>query len=243
MRVKRNVARASGYTLLLATLALVASGCGPEYVYFRPAENPQGASPGWIAQGKYNVPPDTQSAEVEISVRGVIEQHKKAEEKRMMEVRFSVRNRGPAPWTLEPATVRIIDDEDRVMVGARAYRDKNPVGTLSVGGGMQATFLLMFDMPAGADFEAIGSLRVIWPYKYGDKAFAVNTKFVRIEEVTYYYPDYYGYPYGPYPYGPPYYGSYYGPYPYPPYGPYYYAPWSYGPGPYGYPGYGRRHRR
>ncbi|MCX5677094.1 MAG: hypothetical protein NTX87_19065 [Planctomycetota bacterium] len=236
MRVAHVVMRIAGYTLLLGALALAASGCGPEYIYFRPAENPQGASPGWIAQGKYNLPPDTQSAEVEISARGVIEKPKKAEERRMMEVRFSVRNRGPAPWTLEPATVRIIDDEDRVMVGARAYRDKNPVGTLSVGQGTQATFLLVFDMPAGANFEAIGSLHIIWPYKYGDKAFTVNTKFVRIEEVTYYYPDYYGYPYYP-----PYYGPYpYGPYgPYSPYGPYYYDPWLYGPGPYGYPGYGR----
>jgi len=234
MRVKRSVVRASGWAMILGALVLVVAGCGPEYIYFRPAENPEGASPGWVAQGKYDLPPGTQSAEVEISARGVIEKEKNGEgNKRILEVRFSVRNRGAAPWTLEPATVRVIDDEGRVIVGARAYRDKNPVGTLMTGGGMRTTFLLVFDMPNEISFKAIGSLRVVWPYKYGDKAFVVNTKFVRIEEVTYYYPDYYGYPYGPYPYGPPYYGPY-GPYAYPPYGPYYYDPWFYGPRPYGY---------
>jgi len=70
---------------------------------------------------------------------------------------------------------------------------------------------------------------VIWPSRYGDKAVEGNTKFIRIEEVTYYYPDYYYYPYGLYPY----------PYPYPyPYGPWH-DPW-YGPYGRGYY-YHRRH--
>jgi hypothetical protein len=229
MQVERNVARAFGGTLLLATLALAMEGCGPEYIYFRPAENPEASSPGWVAQGKYGLPPGAPSVQVEISARGVVEKQKKAEEKRMLEVRFSVRNRGPVPWTLDPATAKIVDDEGRTTVGARAYQDKNAVGATTLGGGTRGTFLLVFDMPANVRFEAIGSLRVIWPYRCGDRAFEAETKFIRIEEVAYYYPDYYPYPY-------------YAPYPYPPYGPYYYGPGYYDPwyGPYGR-GYYRRH--
>jgi hypothetical protein len=231
MRVERNVARALTGTLLLGALALSATGCGPEYVYFRPAENPQAASPGWIAQGRYNLPPGTMSVAAEISARGIIEKQKHEEERRTMEVRFSVRNRGPAPWTLDPATVKIVDDEGRATVGVRAYLNKTPVGPVTVGGGARATFTLVFDVPADVRFESLGSLRVIWPYRYGDSALEVSTKFVRIEEVTYYYPDYYYYP------------PYYGPYPYPPYGPYYQDPWYYDPwyGPYGYRGGRHRH--
>ena len=229
MQAKRNVARALEGALLLAFLTLAMEGCGPEYIYFRPAQYPEASSPGWVAQGKYDLPPGTPSAQVEISARGVIEKQKKAEEKQMLEVRFSVRNRGPAPWTLDPATAKVVDDEGRTIIGARVYQDKNQVGATTLGGGTNATFLLVFDMPPGVRFEAIGSLRVFWPYRYGDKAFQADTKFIRIEEVTYYYPDYYPYPY-------------YAPYPYPPYGPYYYGPGYYDPwyGPYGR-GYYRRH--
>jgi len=239
MRAEQSVTWAAGWTLMLGAFALLAAGCGPEYVYFRPAQNPEGASPGWVAQGKYNLPPGTQSVEAEISVRGVIEKQKNAEPRRLLEVRFTARNRGPSPWTLDPATVKVIDDEGRATVGARAYLNKESVGTITVGGGNRTAFLLVFVMPPNMRFESIGSLRVIWPYRYADKPYEVATKFVRIEEVAYYYPDYY--------YGYPYYPPSYGPYPYPPFGPYYYDPWYYDPwyGPYygyrGYRGYGRHH--
>jgi hypothetical protein len=233
MRINQNLTRAAGRMLMLGAFALLAAGCGPEYVYFRPAENPQGASPGWVAQGRYLLPPDTQAVSVDLSVRGVIEKKKKAEETRSLEVRFAVRNRGPQPWTLDPATAKIIDDEGRVTAGARAYQDKSLIGVIAVPGAAQTTFLLVFTLPANIRFEELGSLRVVWPSRYGDKAIEGNTKFIRIEEVTYYSPDYYyPYYYGPYPYP-------YGPYPYPyPYGPWY-DPWY---GPYGYGGYYHRHR-
>ena len=238
MRVKQGLRQAAGWTLILGAFALMTGGCGPEYIYFRPAENPQGASPGWVAQGKYLLPPDTRVVSVDISARGVIEKKKQAEETRSLEVRFTARNRGPQPWTLDPATVKVLDDEGRMTAGAQAYQDKSPIGVITVPGGARTSLVLIFTLAPGTRFEELGSLRVIWPSRYGDKAIEGNTKFIRIEEVTYYSPDYY-----------PYYGPYYGPYPYPygpylyPYGPhpYGYDPWYYD-GFYGYRGYYRHHR-
>ena len=231
MWIEPRAARAARGFFLPALLMLLASGCDREYVYFRPAQDAQGASPGWVAQGKYRVPPQEGAVDVSLSARGTVESEKHEAEHRILEVRFDVRNHGSATWSLDPAAARIIDDDGRQVTGAAAYHDKSGLGQVSVAGGARETFRLAFDLPENVRFQSIGSVRVIWPYRYADKTYESQTKFIRIEEVTYYYPDdyYYGY------YGPVY-GPYYGG---PPYPPYYYDPWYSDPwyGPRGY-----RHR-
>jgi len=225
-RGTRHVARpAAAAAGVLASLALAVAGCGREYVYFRPAENPQGASPGWVAQGRYRVPPGEGAVEVSLSARGMVEAEKGEDSRRTLEVRFAVRNQGQATWSLDPAQTKIVDDDGRQVAGARAWQGRSRMGAILIAGGASEAFSLTFDLPEEARFESLGSLRVAWPYRYGDKPYEGSTKFIRIEEVTYYYPDYYGPYYGPYFYGP-YYGPYYAP-PYwrPYHGPYYYDPW------------------
>jgi hypothetical protein len=233
MRTERRPVRAARWCFLPAILALAAAGCGKEYVYFRPAENPQGASPGWVAQGKYRIPPTEGAVEVALSARGTVETDKGHAERSSLEVKFDVRNRGASAWSLDAAAAKIIDDDGRQVAGARAYSGKTQTGQIAIAGGARETFYLTFDLPENVQFESLGSLRVIWPYRYGEAAFEGQTKFIRIEEVTYYYPDYPGY----------YYGPYYGYYPLPPYyGPRYYDPWYYDPW-WGPPGYRHFHRR
>ena len=195
----------------VAAIAVLAAGCGKEYVHFRPAESPEAASAGWIAKGKFRVPPDARTVSVELSVRGTTDENERGVRYEALHVRLNARNAGQETFTLDPAAVKLAADEGRTQVGAEAYRGKNRGGLVNVAAGTGADYELVFDLPAGARFERLGSVRLIWPYRYGDKAYEAAAKFIKIDEVYYYTP----YRYDPYYY----YGSPYW------YGPRYYDPW------------------
>jgi hypothetical protein len=112
-----------------------------------------------------------------------------------------VKDRGGQPWTLDPSKVRFISDEGREQAGAQAWSGKETLKTVTVLPGGEATFELVMPLPPDTRFRILGSFRLIWPYEYGGKAYETSTKFLKIEEVNYYYPGYsypYYYPYGPY---------------------------------------------
>ena len=217
----------------VAALVALAAGCGQEYVHFRPAESPEAASSGWIAKGTFQVPPDLRVVKVELSVRGATGENDRGVRYEALHIRFKADNEGGATFILDPAAVKVIDDEGRTRVGAEAYRGKSRLAQITLAAGEDEVYELVFDLPGGTRFEHLGSVRFVWPYRYGDKAYEAAAKFLKVDEVYYYAP----YRYDPYYfYGPPYW-----------YGPYYYDPWyPYGgPGPYGgfYGGYRHRHFR
>lgn len=201
---------AVGLALVLAT---VAAGCGgTNFTYFRPAGDYQAAGSGWIAKRTYTLPPDTGKVTVEIAARGRTATNEKGVEYESLNVRFRVENRGEAAFTLKPGAVRLLDDEGRQIRGAEAYAGRNRTGAITVAGGTDAAYELVFDLPGGIELKNLGSIRVQWPYQAGETEDTVTTKFLRIEDVYYYTPAYYPYP--PYYYHDPWYYDYwYGPWP------------------------------
>jgi len=217
MRQPRSV------VLGLTVLAL-AAGCGPEYIHFRPAESPEAASSGWLAKGTFQVPPGLRVVAVDLAMRGTTGESDRGVAYEALHVRLEADNHGSADFSLDPATVRVIDDDGRTQVGAEAYRGKTRLAAIHLHPGDSEVYELIFDLPAGTRFERLGSVRLVWPYRYGDKAFEATAKFIKVDEVYYYTPYradpyyYYGpyydpwYPYYPYHGWPGWYGGFHGGY-------------------------------
>jgi hypothetical protein len=196
----RRLARL-GLPALLVAVATGAVGCGgPQTVYFRPAEGAQGAGPSWIAQVTYALPPSTKAVRVTLAARGEIGETDEDVRYERLNVRFEVRNTSGETFTLDPSGLALMDDEGRRVSGAQAWAGRNPAGVIHVAAGADATYELLFDLPPEVHLERLGSVRLVWPYKLGEASGETSTKFLRIEEVNYYYPDYYYYgpAYGPY---------------------------------------------
>jgi len=203
--------------VLALALAATAAGCGgTRFTHFRPAGDYQAAGTGWVAKRIYTLPPETGQVKVEIAARGRTATNDKGVEYESLNVRFRIANRGEAAFTLKPADVRLLDDEGHRVQGAEGYAGRDRTGAITVAGGADATYELVFDLPTGTDLKNLGSVRIQWPYQVGDTRDTVTTKFLRIEDVYYYTPGYY-YPYHPYyPYyyhDPWYYDYWYGPFP------------------------------
>lgn len=197
---------------LVALAAVVTGGCGrTEYVAFRPAVAPVPAAPEWIAEGHIQVPPESPAVDVGLSGRGVIDEHKSGALEQRFLVRMQVTNHGDKPFQLAPGAASLLDDDGREAVGAEVESGGPRSGTLEVAPGRTATYELIMNLPSGARFETVGSLRLRWPYRYGDADHKAETKFLKIEQVHYYRPGYYDPWYYPY-YGPYYYPYYYGEY-------------------------------
>ncbi len=195
--------------LAVGLLAAGAVGCkGRDYVYFRPARDPQGAPRDWVARGETQLPPESGAVELNVAARGVIEEEEGRVPEESVEVRMHVANRGPETFVLDPADARLIDDEGVEGTGAWVEKGDEKGGPIVVGPGEKARYTLRLDLPPGTRFENIGSFRVRWPYRYGADSHTAETKFIKIEEVEYYYPyDRHYYYYDPwyYPYHPHYY--------------------------------------
>jgi hypothetical protein len=197
--------------LLMVLAALATTGCtSARHVYFRPAGEYQGAGADWVAKRVYSLPPGSREVKVQIAARGKTDENDRGVTFDTLHVRLEIENGGQSAFTLDPATVRLLDDEGRAVEGAEAYAGRNRTGTITIAAGAGAAYDLVLDLPGSARLQDVGSLRLAWPYRYGDKAQQVTTKFIKIEQVNYYYP-----------------------YHYPPYG--YYDPWFYDPwyGPWG----------
>jgi len=195
-------------TLALAAL-LLSSGCGgANWTHFRPAGESQAAGAGWIAQRTYRLPTEKPAVTVRLAARGRTETGEQGVTFAALHVRARVENGGEKGFTLRPARMRLLDDEGNAITGAEAYAGRNRTGAITVAGGADATYELVFDLPAETDLADLGSVRLRWPYTYGGAEHTVTTKFVRIEEVYYYRPGYYR----------PYYHD-------PWYDPYWYGPW------------------
>jgi len=214
-RVPRSAFRVS---LLACLAALAVAGCGEqvERVYFRPVGAAEATGPGRVAEGKYRLPPGSGQAEAAVSARGTISRTKDRGLEETIAVRYEVQNRGTMALAIDPAKVRLLDDDGHQVGGAAAT--VQPIAPIVVGGGTKAVFELRFPLPAEVRLDNIGSIRVVWPYTYGEKAYETSTKFIKIDQINYYEPGYY--------YGGWYYGPYYDPW-YGPYGPYgTYGTWS-----------------
>ena len=188
--------------VLLVTLAaaLAATGCSSaRYTYFRPAGEYEGAGANWVAKRVYGLPPGTREAKVQIAARGRSNENERGVAFDTLHVRLEIENGGQAAFTLDPADIRLLDDEGRAVEGAEAYAGRNRTGTITIAGGAGAAYDLVLDLPGSARLQDVGSLRLAWPYRYGDKAYEVTTKFIKIDQVNYYYP----YQYPPYPYYDP----------------------------------------
>ncbi|HUU10757.1 MAG TPA: hypothetical protein VM431_09480 [Phycisphaerae bacterium] len=193
----------SGWLLLAALASAPAlTGCTTaQHVYFRPSGAYQSAGSDWLAKRTYNLPPGSKDVRVEVAARGRIDTNERGVVYDSLHVRLGVENGGESAFSLDPAAVRLLDDEGGVVAGAEAYAGRNRTGKITIAAGAHAAYELVFDLPATIRLENLGSLRVAWPYRYGDKDDTVTTKFIKVEEVNYYYPR-------PYP------------------DPWYYDPWS-----------------
>jgi hypothetical protein len=199
--------------VILASVAVAGCGAQTERVYFKPVGTSDAAGPAWVAEGRYRLPPGTGLAEASISARGTIEKSKEAGVQEWIGLKFQVQNRGPQAFSIDPAKVRLMDDDGNQIGAAPTASSLNPAAV--VPGGTKTAFELTFMLPGQVRLANIGSIRVAWPYTYGEKPYEITTKFLKIEEVNYYEPGYY---YGGWYYGP-YYDPWYGPYgPYGPYG-------------------------
>jgi len=209
-RLRRTLA-AWGAAVLAA---IVAAGCaGPNYVYFRPAPPSEVTSPTWVTKGAPNPSAGSGFLDVNLSARGVVSERKDQAPQEALEVELSVGNRGGETFRLDPGQVRLMDDEGKAITGAEVAAGTPATGPIELAAGQKGTFTLVLQLPQGDRFEDIGSLRLIWPYRYGDAPYEAETKFIKVEQVNHYYPSYYDPWYDPW-YGPAYY-----PYPYGPYGP------------------------
>ncbi len=182
--------RAAGLLVMLAA-ALAATGCSSaRYTYFRPAGEYQAAGASWVAKRTYDLPPGTREVKVHVAARGRSQENERGVAYDTLHVRLEIENGGQAAFTLDPAAVKLLDDEGRVVEGAEAYAGRNRTGTITIAAGASAVYELVLDLPADARLQDIGSLRLAWPYRYGDKTQEVTTKFIKIDQVNYYYPDY-----------------------------------------------------
>jgi len=196
-------------TIVLAA-GLLAAGCGgASYTHFRPAGDYDAAGTDWVAQRTYRVPPEKAAVTVRLAARGQTDTNDRGVEFATLHVRVGIDNSGEKAFTLKTADIRLLDDEGHAAGGADAYAGRNRAGTITVAGGVDATYELVFDLPPETQLKDLGSVRLRWPYVYGDAEHTVTTKFLRIENVHYYRPSYYR----PY-YHDPWYDPYwYGPYP------------------------------
>jgi len=195
--------------LLILAAALGGAGCASgRYTHFRPAGEYQGAGTGWVAKRVYDLPPGSREVKVRIAARGRSDENERGVTYETLHVRLEIDNGGTSAFTLDPAAVRLLDDEGRAVEGAEAYAGRNRTGTITIAAGASAVYDLVLDLPAAAPLADVGSLRLVWPYRYGETAQEVTTKFIKIDEVNYYYP----YHYAPYPYYDPwFYDPWYGP--------------------------------
>jgi len=212
MRLITLTRRRSLAALAAVLAATLAAGCGgASYTHFRPAGDYQGAGADWVAKRVYHLPPGRQQVEVHLAARGRTDTTDKGVAFETLNVRLTIKNKGDNAFTLTPADIGLLDDEGNTLTGAEAYAGRNRTGTITVAGGAQATYELVFDLPPETHLADLGSVRIRWPYTCDAQTHTVTTKFLRIEEVYYYRPGYY-YPYGPpYHYDPWYYDYWYGP--------------------------------
>jgi hypothetical protein len=195
----------------------------PAIINFTPAMTTEAIAAGETAVGTYQVPPGIGTVTVSIGAYGVKATTETGQPARYVYVRLKINNQGSMLFRVDPTMARLMDDKGRRVSGADLYAGQTRLSSTTVSPSGRDDVQLGFVLPPMIRFSTIGSFTLIWPYTYGDKRYEGRTKFIRIERVNYYYPDYY-YPYG-----------YYHPYPY------YYGPWYSGPGYYGYWG-GGRHR-
>ncbi len=221
-RARAVLLRAAVLAAVLAT-GLLSAGCGGAgWTHFRPAGESQAAGAGWIAQRTYRLPTGKPAVTVRLAARGRTETGEKGVASATLHVRIEIHNEGEKAFTLRPAEMRLLDDEGHAAGGADAYAGRNRTGALTVAGGADATYELVFALPAETDLADLGSVRLRWPYTCGGAEHTVTTKFVRIEEVHYYRPGYYHHPYY---YDPWYYNHWYGPWPRGRFGVGYYHGW------------------
>jgi len=200
-----------GLAAALALAAgLLAAGCGGvNWTHFRPAGDYQPTGADWVAQCTYRLPPEKPAVTVRLAARGRTDTNEEGVSFSALHVRVGIDNAGEKALTLRPADVRLLDDEGHAAGGAEAYAGRNRTGTITVAGGADATYELVFDLPPETDLADLGSVRIRWPYVYDGGEETVTTKFLRIEQVYYYRPG----PYHPYYYDPWYYDHWHGPYP------------------------------
>jgi len=197
-----------GLPAILAA-ALAATGCASaRHTYFRPAGDYQGAGANWVAKQVYRLPPGSEGVEVQIAARGTSNENERGVVYDTLHVRMEIENRGKSAFTLDPAAVKLLDDEGRAVEGAEAYAGRNRTGTITIAAGAGATYELVIDLPGSVRLQDVGSLRLAWPYRYGEQTYEVTTKFIKIDQVNYYYPHYHpAYPY----YDPWFHDPWYGP--------------------------------
>jgi len=210
-----------GMAAVLAA-GLLAAGCGGvSWTHFRPAGESQAAGAGWVAQRTYRLPPGEAKVEVRLAARGRTDTNEKGVQYDALHVRLAIRNRSEHGFALTPKAARLLDDEGHTITGAEAYAGRSRTGAITVAGGAEATYELVFDLPAETRLADLGSVRLRLPYRWGEKRHEVAAKFLRIEEVYYYRPGYYH----PYYYDPWYDDYWYGPWPRGRFGVGYYHGW------------------
>ncbi len=199
----------------LVVLAALSAGCGgPAYVHFRPAHSPEAADTGWVAEGVYGLPPGEEPVTVAVAARGQQKEGERGVAYQVLHIRFDVQNRGDAAFGIDPDAARLIDDEGRTHTGLDVLAGNRPRDRLNVAAGAESRFTFVFDLPPDMRFSSLGSLRLRWPWTYGEAAGEATTKFIKIESVDIYRPD-------------PWYDPWYHPW----YGPRYYGPhsrWNFG---------------
>jgi len=201
---------------------LPAGGCGGvSWTHFRPAGEHEAAGADWVARRTYRLPPEKPAVTVRLAARGRTETGEKGVAFAALHIRLRIENGSEKGFTLRPADMCLLDDEGHTVRGAEAYAGRSRTGAITVAGGADATYELVFDLPAEIDLANLGSFRLRWPYVYGGKKHTVTTKFVRLEEVYYYRPGYYR----PYYYDPWYDPYWHGPWPRGRFGVGYYHGW------------------
>ncbi len=205
----------------LVTLA-VASGCAKSDVYFRPAQAPRAAGGGWGAKAQYALPDPEQNITVEVAARGTITEREDQIDLQRIRVRFEIQNTSPQAFTLQADQAHIVDDEGRTVTEPNFAGENVTTDAVVVPPEGKIDADLIFKLPPEIRFDTLGSFRLVWPYRVGEKAHTLETKFIKVEEVVYQSPYYYD--------------PYYPPYAYSPYR--YRHPYHYGPGGYWRMGYG-----
>ena len=190
-----------------AALAAVLGGCAEtQYVHFRPVSTPAGDVPEPFARGTFRLPPGREVVAVEVAARGVIEKTSGGELRETVRVRLAMDNRGDEDFVMDPAKVRLVDDEGRAQIGAtvepgarparEAHRGEVRQNRIFLHGHGAGDYALVFDLPAGARFETLGSFRFIGSYEYGGEVYEAEVKFVKVDVVYRY--ERYPYPCHPY---------------------------------------------
>jgi hypothetical protein len=94
---------------------------------------------------------------------------------------FRIDNWGIHAFQLDPARVCLYDDEGNKIACAEAFNGNRKMESVTVKPDSRELFTLAFTMPDKTPFARLGSLRMVWPYTYGDQRFAATAKFVKTE--------------------------------------------------------------